>query len=141
MKINTLVFDIGGVLFEPSMDPTRPFVPIEEGINLLEECTAHDLYICTNYASEVVEFLINEYPAHFEPVKGYITPDRAQAKKPRPEIFQYLLERYPIVPQEAVFIDDSLRNIEAANNVGFIGIHAADMSQVRSQLRSLGLLA
>lgn len=141
MTIHTLVFDIGGVLFEPSMDPAQPFVPIQEGINLLEECASYDLYICTNYASEVVEFLINEYPAHFEPVKGFITPDRAGAKKPHPELFTYLLEQYPIVPQEAVFIDDTLRNIQAAEHAGFIGIHATEMALVRNQLRSLGLLA
>ncbi len=134
--MKTIIFDIGGVLFRPS---GTQFEPIEEGINLLAECAHLDVYVCTNYDSQVVEFLINEFPKEFEHVKGFVTPDRAGSKKPNPGIFQYLIKQYPIIPHESVFIDDSLHNIIAAKDAGFTGIHAADMSLVKAELRSLGL--
>ncbi len=138
--IKTVIFDIGGVLFKPSIDPLRKFAPIEEGINLLAECAHHQIYVCTNFAAPVVEFLINEYPEYFDQVKAYITPTIALTRKPHPEMFQYLIDKYPIIPHESVFIDDSIHNVVAARQAGFIGIHATDMSLVREELQALGVL-
>ena len=137
--IKTVIFDIGGVLFRPAEDSSG-FIPIEDGINLLAECSHHKVYVCTNFASEVVEFLINEYPEYFEQVQAFITPDTSQARKPHPAMFQYLVNQYDIIPQESVFIDDSINNISAAKNAGFIGIHVTDMSLVREELVSLQIL-
>ena len=43
-------------------------------------------------------------------------------RKPDPEIYQILLNRYKINPEEAVFFDDRKENIEAANKMGIHGI-------------------
>ena len=136
--IKNVIFDVGGVLFKKSED--RLFVPIEEGINLLADCSHHQVYVCTNFASEVVEFLINDYPEYFEQVKAFITPDKALARKPHPEMFQYLVNQYDIIPQESIFIDDSIHNVTAAKDAGFIGVHAVDMSLVRAELQLLKVL-
>ncbi len=137
MKPKAVIFDIGGVLFNKV---GTQFEPIQEGIALLEACADLDRYICTNYDSQVVEFLLNEFPKHFEGIKGLVTPDRAGARKPTPQLFQYLIDQYPLVPHETLFIDDSVANSDAAKAAGFIGIHAADMSVVHSELTRLGLI-
>ena len=43
-------------------------------------------------------------------------------RKPDPEIYQILLNRYKINPEEAVFFDDRKENIEAANKLGIYGV-------------------
>ena len=43
-------------------------------------------------------------------------------RKPDSEIYQILLNRYKINPEEAVFFDDRKENIEAANKLGIYGV-------------------
>lgn len=39
--------------------------------------------------------------------------------KPNPEIFRQIIEEHGVVPSETFFLDDGIRNIEAANKFGF----------------------
>jgi epoxide hydrolase-like predicted phosphatase len=39
--------------------------------------------------------------------------------KPSKEIFEYLLEKENLTPEECLFLDDGLKNIETARNMGF----------------------
>ncbi|MEI9910766.1 MAG: HAD-IA family hydrolase [Bacteroidota bacterium] len=48
---------------------------------------------------------------------------RKKREKPFPEFYQRLLDRYNVNPAEALFIDDSLRNVKAAEALGIRGIH------------------
>ncbi len=43
-------------------------------------------------------------------------------RKPDAEIYQWVLQRYQIKPEESLFIDDSLQNVEGAESVGIDGI-------------------
>lgn len=54
--------------------------------------------------------------------------------KPAPEIFQHVCESLGLSPQELLFIDDSLKNIEAARALGFRAIQFRDLSQLRASL-------
>ena len=54
-------------------------------------------------------------------------------------IYQILLERYNIEPITAVFIDDSLPNIEAARSLGIHGIHFQSAAQLQKELQDLGV--
>lgn len=44
-------------------------------------------------------------------------------RKPSPEIYEYVLKDKQLRPEETLFIDDSLVNVEAARKVGIQGIH------------------
>ena len=50
--------------------------------------------------------------------------------KPAPAIYQIALEKVNCTPEEAVFIDDSLENVEGARNVGMHAIHFKSPQQV-----------
>ncbi|MFT3887963.1 MAG: HAD-IA family hydrolase [Arachnia sp.] len=60
--------------------------------------------------------------------------------KPQPEIFQLACTRLGVDPAEAVFVDDSLPNVEGAAAIGMTGIHFRSAEQVRDELVALGLL-
>ena len=60
--------------------------------------------------------------------------------KPDPALFHILLRRNDIAPSRAVFIDDTLRNVEAANALGLHGIHFTSPEALERELRALGLL-
>ena len=41
----------------------------------------------------------------------------------RDRIYKLAVNRFNLIPQETVFIDDKKENIEAANKLGFLTIH------------------
>ena len=57
--------------------------------------------------------------------------------KPEPEIYQELLDRFAIVPDHAVFIDDSKPNLEAAQKFGLHTIHFQDYESASAELERL----
>ena len=50
--------------------------------------------------------------------------------KPDPAIFEYVLKDSGLVPEETLFIDDYITNIEAAKELGFKVIHLSEGSEV-----------
>ncbi len=57
--------------------------------------------------------------------------------KPDPRIYQRVMARIGVNPEEAVFIDDFARNIAGAVAVGLHGILFQDPDQARSELQAL----
>lgn len=59
--------------------------------------------------------------------------------KPDHAIYELLLSRYGLKAEESVFLDDTLANVEAAEEVGIHGIHFATKEQAEEELRKLGV--
>jgi len=59
------------------------------------------------------------------------------AAKPEAKIFQIALEQFGVRPNEAVFVDDFLINIEGCEKVGLKGIHFKDPESALQQLKKL----
>lgn len=59
------------------------------------------------------------------------------AAKPSEEIFHIALQQLGVSPNEAVFVDDFLPNIEACQKIGMHGIHFRDVESAMKQLKSL----
>src|ERR1044071_7041825 len=59
------------------------------------------------------------------------------AVKPEPKIFQIALEQFGVKPNEAVFVDDFLINVEGAEKVGIKAIHFKDPESALKQLKKL----
>ena len=57
--------------------------------------------------------------------------------KPQPEIYQWALKQAQVEANEAAFVDDMPRNIEAANALGMHGIVFRDPAQVKENLKTL----
>lgn len=60
--------------------------------------------------------------------------------KPDPRIFEILIERTGLVPAQTLFIDDSIRNIEAAATLGFATHHFETAEGLRGDLVRHGLI-
>lgn len=61
--------------------------------------------------------------------------------KPMPEIYQLLIDRYHLVPQECVFLDDTQRNLDAAEKFGIHTIRFENQAQAIKELKKLGVEA
>ena len=115
--------------------------PMEDSVELLAELKklGFPLYILSNWSAET-------YPkaeARYEFLKwfdGKIISGEVGKIKPDPEIFHILTNTYNLNPENSVFIDDKLINIEAANLIGFQGIHFKNAESLRNDLRKVKLI-
>jgi epoxide hydrolase-like predicted phosphatase len=57
--------------------------------------------------------------------------------KPYPQIYQITLERLAIEPGQAVFVDDFIENVQAAQAFGMKTIHFRSIKQVRAELKDI----
>ena len=60
-----------------------------------------------------------------------------QMRKPNAKIYQLILEKLEVNPQDAVFIDDFLENIEGAKNLGINTIHFKNTQETIEKLKNL----
>jgi 2-haloacid dehalogenase len=72
--------------------------------------------------------------------EGIVVSGEVRLAKPDARIFHHLIERHGLDPGTTVFIDDSIRNVEVARELGLIALHFQDAGSLRDQLVRLDLL-
>lgn len=81
----------------------------------------YKLYVLSNMALDFIEFLrTKEVYKYFD---GEVISCHEKVVKPDAEIYKILVERYDLIPEETLFIDDRKSNIEAAMSEGICGYH------------------
>jgi len=116
--------------------------PIHETVDLLRELHASGtcrLYALTNWSHENFPVALQRYD-FLQLFQGILVSGEEKMKKPDPAIFKLLADRYGIHPPSAVFIDDNLRNVDAAKALGFQSIHFHSAAEVRNILNDLGIM-
>jgi len=99
----------------------------------------YNLFMLNNDYKERMVYEVKNYPHFNKYFKNRITSCDVGSMKPEEKIYKVLLERYNLIPEECVFIDDRPINIEAAKSFGFHGIVFKDASQLESDLKKLGI--
>lgn len=115
--------------------------PIHETVDLLRELREradHRLLALTNWSGETFPVALSKYDfLHW--FEGIVVSGDEKTRKPFADIYEILLDRYEVTPEEAVFIDDSLKNVEGAEAVGINGIHFQGVAQLRETLQEWGV--
>ncbi|XP_078150833.1 haloacid dehalogenase-like hydrolase (HAD) superfamily protein [Carex rostrata] len=60
-------------------------------------------------------------------------------RKPSPDSYKEVVNHLGVEPSNCVFIDDRMVNIEAAINIGMIGLHFQNAELLKKDLSSLGI--
>ncbi|MCR5403379.1 MAG: HAD family phosphatase [Butyrivibrio sp.] len=102
------------------------------------KAAGYKVLVLSNYSKQAEE-ACPEAIAFLSEVDGGILSYKEKVIKPDPEIYKRLCERYDLIPERTVFIDDTERNIIAARNLGWHGIVFKNYEQVESELRSMGV--
>lgn len=98
----------------------------------------YKLYALTNWSAE----LFPHARERFEFLKwfdGIVVSGEEKMKKPSPDFYKILLDRYHLNPSQTVFIDDNLGNIKGAETVGISGIHFHNAMQLKEELQKQGI--
>jgi 2-haloacid dehalogenase len=115
--------------------------PIEENVVLLRRLKAagHPVYALSNFAT--VKFAIARQMFDFLNVfDDAVISGHVGVVKPDPRIFEILFERVGKRPEQLVFVDDSLRNIEAARALGMPAVHFRPDVDLKRELAAHGAL-
>jgi 2-haloacid dehalogenase len=113
---------------------------ISENTKLLNPLKSkYRLFGLTNWSAEAFPVIYPKYE-FFKVFEGIVVSGEEKVVKPGKEIYQLLLNRYSLLANESLFIDDNLKNIETANELGFSTIHINVTHSLNEQLISLGLI-
>ena len=98
----------------------------------LKESGKYNIYALTNWSAETfpVAFERFEFLKWFD---GIVVSGAEKMRKPTPEFYHILLDRYQVKPEEALFIDDNYRNILAAEKIGIQCIHFTSAGELEEE--------
>jgi 2-haloacid dehalogenase len=113
---------------------------ISENTKLLNPLKSkYRLFGLTNWSAEAFPVIYPKYE-FFKAFEGIVVSGEEKLVKPGKLIYQLLLNRYDLLENESLFIDDSLKNIETANELGFSTIHINGTQSLEEQLISMGVI-
>ncbi len=115
--------------------------PIPESVEIFRQLKTNPalkFYALTNWSAELFPFALERYDfLHW--FDGRVVSGEEKTRKPFPDIYQRLLNRYHVKPEEALFIDDSLRNVKAAEMLAIRSVHFQKPEILLRRLRELNL--
>lgn len=114
--------------------------PIHDTVDLLRtlrDDKKYRLLALTNWSAETFPVALERYDflGWFE---GILVSGAEGTRKPFLDIYELILNRYNVDPAKAVFIDDSLKNVDGAEVAGIKGIHFQGAEALGGRLKELG---
>ena len=105
----------------------------------LKNSRKYKIYALTNWSAETFPIAVSrfEFLNWFD---GVVVSGTEKKRKPFLEFYEILLNRYNVKPAEAIFIDDNLRNVEAAKKAGMETIHFLSAGELMEKLKEKGIL-
>lgn len=111
--------------------------PIHDTVEILRQIRdsgKYRLYALTNWSAETFPWALEnfEFLHWFE---GIVVSGVEKCRKPLPEFFKILFDRYDVKPECSIFIDDNLANIKGANALRLNTIAFKDPHQLAAELK------
>lgn len=109
----------------------------KETTTFLKELKAQGMkiYILSNISKDTYEYISNF--DFFKYVDGGVYSYEVNICKPDEMIYKILLEKYDLIPEETVFFDDRLDNIESAIKLGIHGITFTTLEEAKKLFSDL----
>lgn len=116
--------------------------PIEGTVSILrqlKESEDYRLYALTNWSAETFPIAQERYD-FLQWFKGIVVSGVEKMRKPQAEFYQLILDRYNINASDSLFIDDNMRNVQAAEALGIDSIHYLSSKQLRKELTERSII-
>lgn len=92
-----------------------------------------NIYALTNWSAETFPRALEIFDfLHW--FDGRVVSGEEMTRKPFKEIYDMILNRFNLVVENTIFIDDNLRNINAAKEIGISCIHFSSPEQLKEEL-------
>ena len=115
--------------------------PIEENINILLDLSksGYKTYILSNFIKEAFKFVKEKFD-FFTLFDGQIISGEEKVIKPEKAIYESLLRRYQLKPEESLFIDDILFFLKPAKKLGISTIWNRPHTDLRKELNKFNIV-
>ena len=114
---------------------------ITETVDILKtliDSKKYKVVALTNWSHETFPIALEKFDfLHW--FEGIVVSGEEKTRKPFDDIFHTTLNRFNIKAENSIFIDDNLRNIEAASRLGINGIHFKDAKQLVEALKTFNV--
>jgi FMN phosphatase YigB (HAD superfamily) len=116
------------------------YVPIQKTVELMQELSqqGYKHHLGSNIGKTVYDNCTAKFPTIFSLFQGstiaFNETEEKMIKKPHPDFFTTHIQKYNLQPENVIFIDDKLVNVQAAQSVGLHGIHFKNPAQLRDKL-------
>lgn len=133
-------------LVELTMQACSSYSPIKKTVLLMQELSnlGYTHHLGSNIGKTVFDDCSEKFSAIFNLFEGVTIPFETEnakiIKKPHPQFFHTHTANYNVQPDQMIFIDDKLANIQAAQSVGMHAIHFKNAKDLRNQLIKHGIL-
>lgn len=116
---------------------------IQETVDILKyfkDSKKQRLYALTNWAAE--SFPVAQQKFEFlNWFEGIVVSGEEKTRKPFPEFYHILFNRYKVDPASTLFIDDNIKNIAGGKAVGLHTIHFQSPAQLKAELKALHIIS
>ena len=102
--------------------------------------TKYKLYVLSNTNELHAQNITQRFPEVFSCFNSVYFSQDLHDRKPSVEIYKKTLNAIALDPQKVIFIDDLEKNIVSAQTLGIHGIQMFSVSQVKDDLKRLGIL-
>lgn len=106
---------------------------------LLKQQKKQNIYALTNWSAETFPKALELFDfLHW--FDGRVVSGEEMTRKPFKAIYDIILTRFNLQPETTLFIDDNLKNIIAAKEIGIHCIHFTSPDQLKEELINAGIL-
>lgn len=114
---------------------------ISETVNILKKLVKSKNYkvlALTNWSHETFPIAIKKFD-FLNLFEDIVVSGKIKMIKPDLEIYDYIIKKHSIIPEESVFIDDNSSNIIGAQKVKINAIHYKNCEQMVEELKKYGV--
>lgn len=114
--------------------------PIKITVEILEmlKKKGYKIYYLSNFHSAAFDYVTDHYE-FFKLFDGGVVSYAEKLLKPEREIYIKLIERYNLIPEESIFIDDTLENVKGAEMCRIKGIYLNNGDKLKEKLLELDI--
>jgi epoxide hydrolase-like predicted phosphatase len=114
---------------------TELMFPLDQNVRILPDLKKRGfkLYFLSNFPLDIFEEINTGYYffSHFD---GGIISSEVKFSKPDIRIYEILVEKYSLIPQECIYIDDIEINVKGAESLGMIGLFTSGSQDISSEV-------
>lgn len=98
--------------------------PLYEGIKFLRNLKEQgfNVYVLSNIVQDSLDYFKENFKSVTDVIDGAVYSCEAHLRKPDIKIYELIMSKYKLNPEETLFLDDSERNVKAACQLKIIGL-------------------
>ncbi|MCI6675645.1 MAG: HAD family phosphatase [Clostridiales bacterium] len=123
------------------VDMTELVVEYDYAASLVQDLKkqGYQVYVLSNYGQTLFEYAKKNFQ-FLQYVDGGVISFQVKKIKPDAAIYEALINQYGICPEEAVFLDDTIKNLVQAEAMGIKTVHVTSYQSIIEGLHRHGVI-